>query len=98
VIYSGINLVNGTVLSLAEENGFTIDGTAHGESSLGSSMKIYINGVPEKIHTSCSVTYASNTAAPLNSPEGALSSNWLVVDFTQKMKKKDHDHHHGHHD
>ncbi|HIL81599.1 MAG TPA: hypothetical protein EYG54_10125 [Myxococcales bacterium] len=97
VIYSGINLVNGTVLSLAEENGFTIDGTTHGESSLGSKMTIYINGVPEKIHTSCSVPYASNTAAPLNSPEGALSSNWLVVDFTQKMKKKDHDHHHGHH-
>jgi len=99
VIYSGINLVNGTVLSLAGENGFTIDGTAHGESSLGSKVTIYINGVSEKIHTSCSVPYASNSPAPLDSPEGALSSNWLVVDFTQKMKKKDHDHHghHGHH-
>ena len=97
VIYSDINLVNGTVLSLPEENGFTIDGTAHGESSLGSKVTIYINGTPEKIHTSCSVPYATNAPAPLNDPKGDPSPNWLVVDFTEKMKKKDHDHHHGHH-
>jgi hypothetical protein len=97
VIYSGINLTNGTVLSLPEENGFTIDGTTHGESSLGSKLTVYINGTPEKIHTSCSVPYASNQPAPLNYPKGAPSSNWEVIDFTEKMKKKDHDHH-GHHD
>jgi hypothetical protein len=100
VIYSGINLINGTVLSLPGENGFSIDGTAHGESSLGSKLTVYINGTPEKIHTSCSVPYATNAPAPLNDPRGAPSPNWLVIDFTEKMKKKDHDHHghHGHHD
>jgi len=95
VIYSGVNLTNGTVLSSPYENGFTIDGTAHGESSLGSKVSIYINGVLEKIHTSCSVPFASNQPAPLNDPAGAPSPNWFVVDFTEKMKHKDH--HHGHH-
>jgi hypothetical protein len=98
VIYAGVDLTNGTVLSSPSENGFTIDGTAHGESSLGSKTSIYINGVLEKIHTSCSVPFATNQPAPLNNPKGAPSPNWYVVDFTEKMKHKDHHHHHGHHD
>lgn len=97
VIYSSIDLTNGTVLSLPEENGFTIDGTAHGESSLGSKTTIYINGVGQKIHTSCSTPFATNAPAPLNDPLGAPSAEWFVVDFTEKMKKKDHHHHHHHH-
>ena len=98
VIYAGIDLTSGTTLTSPDENGFTIDGTTHGESSLGSKITISINGVEEKIHTSCSVPFASNQPAPLNNPKGAPSSNWLVIDFTEKMKKKDHHHHHGHHD
>ncbi|MCS5637032.1 MAG: DUF11 domain-containing protein [Myxococcota bacterium] len=99
VIYAGVDLTDGTVLSSPSENGFTIDGTAHGESSLGSKTSIYINGVLEKIHTSCSVPFATNQPAPLNDPAGAPSPNWYVVDFTEKMKHKDHHHHHhGHHD
>ena len=98
VIYAGVDLTDGTVLSSPSENGFTIDGTAHGESSLGSKTSIYINGVLEKIHTSCSVPFATNQPAPLNDPAGAPSPNWYVVDFTEKMKHKDHHHHHhGHH-
>ena len=99
VIYTGVDLTDGVTLSLPDENGFTIDGTAHGESSLGSKLTIYINGVAEKLHTSCSVPFATNAPAPLNDPKGAPSPNWYVVDFTEKMKKKDHHHghHHGHH-
>ena len=98
VVYSGVDLTNGTILSKPSENGFTIDGTTHGESSLGSKLTISINGVDEVIHTSCSVPFATNQPAPLNNPSGAPSPNWKVVDFTQKMEKKDHHHHHGHHD
>jgi hypothetical protein len=98
VIYSGVDLTNGTILSKPSENGFTIDGTTHGESSLGSKLTVTINGVSEVIHTSCSVPFATNQPAPLNNPSGAPSPNWTVVDFTQKMEKKDHHHHHGHHD
>ena len=98
VIYTDVDLTDGTVLSSPSENGFSIDGTAHGESSLGSKTSIYINGVLEKIHTSCSVPFATNQPAPLNDPSGAPSPNWYVVDFTEKMKHKDHHHHHhGHH-
>ena len=69
VIYTGVDLTDGVTLSLPDENGFTIDGTAHGESSLGSKLTIYINGVAEKLHTSCSVPFATNAPAPLNDPK-----------------------------
>ena len=85
VTYGPIDLVNGVVLSDPAENGFSIDGTAHGETDLGSKLKIFINGVEEELHTSCSVPFESDSPAPLNNPSGAPSSNWFVVDFTEKQ-------------
>lgn len=93
VTYAGVDLTNGTVLSMPSENGFSIDGTAHGESDLGSKTWVSINGVTESLLTSCSVPFASQQSAPLDDPKGAPSPNWHVVDFTEKVKK----HHHGHH-
>jgi len=97
VVYTGVDLTNGTVLSKASENGFSIDGIAHGESDLGSKTWVSINGVTETLHTSCSVPFASQQPAPLDNPKGAPSPNWLVVDFAEKAKKQHHGHHHGHH-
>ncbi len=91
VIYSNIDLTSGTILSLASENGFTIDGTAHSESDLGSKTSITINGVAEKIRTNCSIPFMTNQPAPLHSPKGDPSPNWRVVDFTQKHKDDDDD-------
>ena len=86
VVYSNVDLIGGTTaLSMAGENGFTIDGTAHGETDLGSQLTIRINGVAEVIHTSCSTPYATDAPAPLNNPKGDPSPNWFVVDFTQKQ-------------
>lgn len=86
VTYGPVDLIGGvTVLSTPVENGYTIDGTAHGETDLGSKLKIRINGVEEEIHTSCSVPFATDAPAPLNNPSGAPSPNWFVLDFTQKQ-------------
>ena len=84
VVYSGVDLTAGTILSLATENGFTIDATAHKNTALGADVGIAINGVVEKIHTSCSSPIVAGEPAPLNPPtKGAPSPNWTVVDFTQ---------------
>ena len=72
------------------ENGYTIDGIAHGETDLGPQLKIRINGVEENIHTSCSTPFASDEPAPLNDPKGDPSPNWFVVDFTEKMSGGGH--------
>jgi len=85
VIYSNLDLVGGvTELTLPAENGFSIDATAHGVTDLGSKTKIFLNGVLEEIHTSCSTPFEIGKPAPLNNPKGAPSPNWTVVDFTQR--------------
>jgi len=78
------NLVSGTVLSSPAENNWTIDATAHSQSELGSKTKILINGIEEKIHTSCSTPFVAGEPAPLDRPKGDPSPNWFVVDFVQK--------------
>lgn len=84
VIYD-LDLIGGTTeLSMPAENGFSVDATQHGVTDLGSKVKIYINGVREGIHTSCSTPFETGKPAPLNHPKGAPSPNWTVVDFTQK--------------
>ena len=85
VVYDPIDLVGGvTELTLASENGFSIDATAHGEIDLGSKTTLRINGAEERIHTSCSTAFESGKPAPLNHPKGDPSPNWFVIDFTQK--------------
>jgi len=82
----GGNLVPGTILSSVAENDWTIDATAHGQSELGAKVSIRINGVEEKIHTSCSTPFVSGQPAPLDGRgiKGDPSPNWFVVDFVQK--------------
>ncbi|MBL7215076.1 MAG: hypothetical protein ISS71_05305 [Phycisphaerae bacterium] len=84
VIYTGINLTNGMIVSSPTENGFTIDGAVHNERDLGAKIHISINGVQESIHTSCSVPYVKQAPAPLNDPKGAPSQNWFVIEFQEK--------------
>jgi len=84
VVYTGVDLTPGLILSSPQENGFTIDATAHGQRELGAKTKIYINGVEEKLHTSCSTPFVSDAPAPLDKPKGDPSPNWFVVNFTQK--------------
>ena len=85
VVYSPVDLISGiTTLSSAAENGFTIDATAHGQRELGAKTLIRINGVEEKLHTSCSTPFESGKPAPLDRPLGDPSPNWFVVNFTQK--------------
>jgi hypothetical protein len=84
VVYD-LDLIGGvTELALPAENGFSVDATQHGVTDLGSKVKIFINGVVEKIHTSCSTPFETGKPAPLNKPKGDPSPNWTVVDFTQK--------------
>jgi hypothetical protein len=86
VIYSGIDLIGGvTELSLPSENGFSVDATAHGVPHLGWKVKVFINGVREVIHTSCSVPYETGKPAPLHHPRGDPSPNWSVVSFTERQ-------------
>jgi hypothetical protein len=83
VTYGPVDLITGvTVLSMPSENGYTIDGTAHGETDLGSKMWVFINNDEETIHTSCSVPFSSDAYAPLDG--GGTSTNWFVLDFTEK--------------
>ena len=85
VVYSGVDLISGiTVLSDPAENGWTVDGTAHGMRDLGAKTTITINGVAEVIHTSCSTPFVADAPAPLDNPTGDPSPNWFVVDFIQK--------------
>jgi hypothetical protein len=84
-IYQNVDLISGvTVLSSPLENGWTIDATAHGQTSLGSKTTILINGVAEVIHTSCSTPFVTGRPAPLDNPKGQPSTLWFVVDFTQR--------------
>ena len=69
---------------LADQNGFSIDATISGEDDLGSRTSIFINGVEEELHTSCSVPFVAGQPAPLNDPKGDPSSNWLVEAFIDK--------------
>ncbi|MFV1873320.1 MAG: hypothetical protein ACMZ64_08385 [Oleiphilus sp.] len=89
--YTNVDLVsNLTVLTSANENGYTID-AGLGEK-LGSKTTISINGKEEIIHTSCSAIYVAGAAAPLDgntpnpsgSEKGDPSPNWDVVNFRQK--------------
>ncbi len=87
IVYSGVDLTAGTVLSKPSENGWTIDATVHtkhGTDGLGAKTTIYINCAGETIHTSCSTPFARQAPAPLNDPKGAPSPNWYVDEFTQK--------------
>ncbi|MCH2173027.1 hypothetical protein MK489_19790 [Myxococcota bacterium] len=85
VVYDPIDLLGGvSELTLAAENGFSIDATAHGEIGLGTKTRIRIDGTEEVLHTSCSTPFESGKAAPLQHPKGDPSVNWFVIDFTQK--------------
>lgn len=91
VIYSGVDLVSGvTILTQPSQNGYTVDAGDH--QNIGSKLQIFINGVEEIVHTSCSAVYVAgqpapldgNTPNPANSEKGDPSPNWFVVDFRQK--------------
>jgi hypothetical protein len=87
IVYTGVDLTAGTLLSSPAENGWTIDAslhTKHGTDGLGATTSIFINGVEEVIHTSCSTPFVSQAPAPLNDPIGAPSPNWYVVNFVDK--------------
>ena len=51
---------------------------------LGSKLTIIINGMPEVIHTSCSVEVRAGAPAPLDSPKGHPSTLWFVEAFREK--------------
>ena len=87
VTYSGVDLTTGTILSLPEENGFTIDGAAHGEAKLGNWIKVRINGDEETLRTSCSLPITVHKPATLNDPMALPSANWWVVDFNEKQRR-----------
>jgi hypothetical protein len=84
VIFSGIDLPSGTILTSLAENGFSIDATAHNQNELGGKTKIRINGVEEALQTDCSTPFEAGKPAPLSKPKGDPSPNWFVVKFTQK--------------
>jgi hypothetical protein len=87
VTYSGVDLTTGTILSLPEENGFTIDGAAHGEAKLGNWIKVRINGDEETLRTSCSLPITVHKPAKLNDPMALPSAKWWVVDFNEKQRR-----------
>ena len=78
--YSNVDLISGETI-LTQSNGLTVDGRP---KDLGSKLSIFINGVEEKIHTSCSTPYVAGQPAPLDKPKGAPSRNWFVVNFIEK--------------
>jgi len=77
-------LLSGMVLMSPAENDFTVDATVHGEEEFGSKTTLWINGVAEVIHTSCSTPFRSGHPAPLDDPKGDPSPTWFVEAFTQK--------------
>ncbi len=81
--YNNVDLVSGETV-LASQNGYTIDSAVSGKGDLGSKMRIFINGVEEKHHTSCSTPYVAGAPAPLDSPKGDPSPNWFVLAFEDK--------------
>src|SRR5438874_603630 len=68
VTYDLASLHNGDVLTMASENDFTIDATAHGQSKLGSKTTVTINGTAEVLHTSCSCRATPETNLALCDP------------------------------
>ncbi len=91
VLYNGVDLESGvTILTQPSQNGYTVDAGNH--QNIGSKLQIFINGVEEIVHTSCSAVYVAGQPAPLdgnspnpaNSEKGDPSPNWFVVDFRQK--------------
>jgi hypothetical protein len=81
--YSNVDLISGVTL-LSGQNGWTIDAAASGKGDLGSKTTIYVNGVEEKIHTSCSTPFVAGAPAPLDNPKGDPSPNWYVISFEDK--------------
>src|SRR5438874_2722757 len=93
VTYSLESLNNGDILTMASENDFTIDATAHGQSKLGSKTTVTINGDSEVLHTSCSCRATPETNLALCNPacldssspdnttgfKGAPSPLWTLV-------------------
>jgi hypothetical protein len=79
VVFNGVNLGPGTVLTVASAD--------DGENDFGAKTSILINGTEEVIHTSCSATFEAGEPAPLDDPKGDPSPNWLVVEFDQKPPK-----------
>jgi hypothetical protein len=88
--YNNVDLQqNVTVLTMASQNGYTVD--AGVGNKLGAKSSIFINGKEEIIHTSCSAVYSAGKPAPLdantpyppNSVKGAPSPLWHVVNFRQ---------------
>jgi len=90
VVYGPVDLISGvTVLQSPTENGFTIDGTAHGHTDLGPKLTVTIEAagmsdVVEVIHTSCSQPLSTDAPAPTDDP-GGPSANWYVIDFAEKQ-------------
>ena len=84
VVYDNVDLIAGTVLESPSENNMMINSLAHGAMDLGAKVSIFINGVEEVIHTSCSVPFEIQTPAPLDNPKGDPSPNWFVIDFDEK--------------
>ena len=72
-----MDLTTGTILSLPEENGFTIDGAAHGEAKLGNWIKVRINGDEETLRTSCSLPITVHKPAGL----------WTVMGKEQLVRR-----------
>jgi hypothetical protein len=88
VLFGTIDLIqNETVLSLASENGFSVDATAHGELALGTSVKMLLAGLPHvNLDTSCNSgnPLQSNAPAPLSGfTVPTPSPDWFVIDFNQ---------------
>jgi hypothetical protein len=54
VTYNLPRLNPGDILTMASENGFSIDATAHRESKLGSQTRVTINSSSEVLNTGCS--------------------------------------------
>jgi hypothetical protein len=73
-----------TVLTLPEENDFSVDAAAHGEAALGATTIVSINGVPQTLDTSCSTPLLPASAAALESPTAEASDRWEIVEFGQR--------------
>jgi hypothetical protein len=88
--YDDVDLIS-RVTVLTGQNGFTIDAAASGLGDLGATLEIFVNGqsvidgVDQKLHTSCSTPYVAGQPAPLNDPKGEPSPNWLVENFRDKL-------------
>ena len=88
--YTNVDLISGVTV-LAGQNGFTIDAAASNLGDLGPMLDVFINGhdvvngVDQKLHTSCSTPYVAGQPAPLNNPKGDPSPNWFVENFRDKL-------------